>query len=461
MPFEHDSAGVELDPIKVEGDLLAVDRTFVARESGIIADIRIASHADSPVKYRVIDPFPSAFDVEEIGFHPDYEPSHGRIDNSQIIIGGVVDHDDDHLVKYGMCPFQARPPEELARVQREHPPVIDLEERVDAHSVDEIDLETPTFARGTSSADRSSSGIYSSFKRSVLGETNSDDTEPTGSAEAPETAPTTSEEAAEAVADAISDLEAINDVTDSASADPETVEELFEHAESGSETDADPPAVPPREDKQVVDQLLDELRDESASAERREALAEELTALLNTQEPILPQSAAVRLRELESKMAELSAYREALRDLIDEHGTAEEFVTEIKSSIATVETTIEDLRDDLESTTADLEVIDANQEELADDLEDLDSSLEALAADSTAGRDDLADDIDSLEDTVDDLRDTVGDARTELAAEIDHLTSSIEQVEADIDTLGDDVEEGKARRRAIAKALSGDQIDEE
>lgn len=466
MAFNQDSTATDLDPIRVEGDRLTVDRALVVRESGIIATLRITPHDELPVKFQIIDPLPAVFDVEELGFHPDFEPDHGRIEDHQVIIAGLLDTTEPKVVKYGLCPARSRPPDEVASAQANNPPSIELSDVVDPSSRDDVDFETPAIARG----DTASEGLYSSFKRSVFGP--EIDRPASTDSPAPEEGKTEAERAAEAVSDAITDLEASADDPDFAS-EPESVEDLFNQAEAwnltdeagGSEpstTDHDPAegqAGTSHSGTSVVEQLISELRHTEASQTERRALAEELNTLLETEDRSLPRSTSVRLERVESRMEEFSAYTDALRELIDEHGTASEFVTAINDDLGALESAIDALEDDLDATTDDLADIEAEQSALSTDVDTLEETIESVADEASAERHNIENRLEDLTDAVETLETEAANARDALSDDLAALESDVAAIQEDLIALREDVEEGKARRRAIAKALSGEPLD--
>ncbi len=461
MPRDKDSSGVELDPITVEGDLLAINRSLVVRDSGIMVTLRFASHADTPVKYQCIDPLPGSYDLDEIGFHPDHQPSHGRIEDHQVVVGGVLDPDDERVVKYGMCPGRVLSPDAIEPDQTGVPPTIELEERIEAAEVDEVDLETPAMARGGVGSETADQKLFTNLKNSVFGGTD----QTPAAREEPASAnveTSESEEAAVAVAEAITDLEDDPDATVTDATAPESVEELFSKTEA-SDSEG-PPTDDPQagsnsptglDDSHLIDELVTALQAESPETERGEALATELSKFVDEPSAGLPRSAEVRLQQIESNMEEFAAYTEALRDLIDEHGTAEEFVTEIKSDLDTIETDLTELGADLDVAMDRLDDMTDTQDRITGQIDDLQSAIETAADERT----DFSDDIADLEAALATLRRDASEARTDMADQIDALETTIDDVADEVADLREDVEDGKARRRAIAEALSGDLLD--
>jgi len=468
MPFHPDSPGVEIDPITIEGEHIAVERSLIVRDSGIIATIRITPLETPPIKYQLVDPFPGAFDVEEIGFHPDHQPSHGRVDPHEIVIGGVLETEDGQIVKYGLCPLDGESPEMVRSVQSDNLPAIGLEEAIESATADDVEFETPAIEETT---DRG--GLYSSFKRSVFGRAPADTTVVSSHASATDT--TDSEEAAEAVAEAISDLESEADDASAAPTEgPDTVEELFGQDEPNEAPDRGPrdevrtedvsTATPSDQpingpDASVIDRLIAELRTGAAADDRRDALAEELDSLLGAEDQPLPRSIEVRLQQMESRMEEFSAYTSALRDLIDEHGTASEFITEIHEELEQLDTEIAGVRDTLEQTTTDLQALEEAHHDVEAHVESLDESFDEMAETAADERSAIKADLRDIERTIDDLEREAADARDELSTKVDDLLSDVTEHAHELDALREDVEEERARRKAIAQALSGDLVE--
>lgn len=131
---------------------------------------------------------------------------------------------------------------------------------------------------------------------------------------------------------------------------------------------------------------------------------EQVTRLFETLEEAKPRSQTVRLRSLESRVQELSAYADAMEAFIDESGTANELIDEVgatQGGLASLEDrsdAIEERADDVESRTKAIEAtveslderlvsieeavtaIEGNQMSIQEQVEDHDEILEKLTS---------------------------------------------------------------------------------
>jgi hypothetical protein len=127
--------------------------------------------------------------------------------------------------------------------------------------------------------------------------------------------------------------------------------------------------------------LLKELREGDVDEETREALREELGA-----EQEAGRSQDVRIKHLQSQVAEFSAYVEMLDGFVDEHGTFDSVFGEMSS----LDEEVESLRSELDGP--------------ADAVEDVDEASAAVE-DLRVGQDDLAARVERLEDELASIHD--------------------------------------------------------
>ncbi|WP_224269021.1 hypothetical protein [Haloprofundus salinisoli] len=155
----------------------------------------------------------------------------------------------------------------------------------------------------------------------------------------------------------------------------------------------------------VAAALADEIRSGDVDDEDLELLRDELDLGL-------PRSVDVRIRRLQSQMDDLKAYSDALETFLDENGTADELVT--------------DLRGELESLSATADKLETDVAALREDRTDLASTV-----DDVSGRLDGVDErVASVDAGVESLDDEMGEVRSDLA-DLDSQLVSVEELSAD------------------------------
>lgn len=215
-----------------------------------------------------------------------------------------------------------------------------------------------------------------------------------------------------------------------------------------------------------------------------------------------PTSVDVRLSQLQSQVATLSAYTEALEEFLDENGRGQELLEQVETELDAVKTELTEIGEAL--ATADAERAELREEvdgvagevhEVADDVGAVDDEVENVAdelAATTDRVDDLAgdvgvakselgeldDDVDALADDLDDVGATVdrhddllGDAGEDLAAlenrveeltdvqervdGLEHRIDDLDAVRDDVDAIQADIEELEEFRERINAAFGG------
>lgn len=173
-------------------------------------------------------------------------------------------------------------------------------------------------------------------------------------------------------------------------------------------------------DGDVVSALVDQLRADEVTPGQRATIREELDIAT-------PESMAVRLEYLQSRVAELDAYTDALEEFLDAEGGAEALLGALRADIAAAESRVD--------------VLEAALEEEATQRAALAERLDAL--EERCGRlDDVEAEVSSLDDTVD-----------EVAARQDQR---FDELEASVEALRGDVEDGKELRERLSRVVGAE-----
>ena len=222
----------------------------------------------------------------------------------------------------------------------------------------------------------------------------------------------------------------------------ETEEETPEHSTSEPTTE---PGRPSSDD--VAAALLADLRSGAVDDEVRDALRDELIG------GEVPPSMEVRLRHVQSRVEDLSAYTDALESFIDEQGTAsviQELDTEIDSiaeSVATLESELEgerreraevtDRLEDIESQVTGIAAVDEDLSEVRSQLDAFESRLGSMEGEV----DETAEDLGAIRSEVRALSEDVAEVSERMdefeavAASVEDLKDEVEEIEGDIDSL--------------------------
>ena len=154
----------------------------------------------------------------------------------------------------------------------------------------------------------------------------------------------------------------------------------------------------------------------------------------------LPRSADVRIRRLQSQLADLDAYSDAIKEFIDEEGTGAELVERLDAELDEATAELEALRDGLDDAAEEREVLRDDVEGLSEDLGATDERLDGVdktATTAVAGVDELHQRADTIAEQLDDIEFDLDD----LADDIDDVDAAVEDIAADLDDTDTDVSE--------------------
>lgn len=517
------SNGRRIDPIERDNELIGTRRELELRELGVVVTHRITGWSRSPVQFQLFDPLPGEFEIDNIGFHPEYPPEHGRIDHETAVISGVVEPDQVLEIKYGICPTYPEPPEEVQRIQSSRRPSIEISTIVGpTEDVSEALQQAATTRSASEEQAADESGVPSEpSHRLWSGGEEAEAADAPGAGEHTEADPEPGEDAERSTSDehwietlfggddedrtALGEDEPTDrsdeaglgrefwgiggdpfgdsqangalsaDISRAmahsadmpwdrwASEEAERVDEeyrKFEAIFSGIGEEAAEPSTaaettevgeePPEKREEVAEgqvdpstepdtfgaALLRQFESGAMSDDQGRRLARQL-AECGVSAPSAPTEQ--RLRTVESEMAQLGKHVDVMETIIDDHGTADRYLSEVRGEISELEASIRALEADLEAAADDREWT----AEHLDDLENL--------------SDDLAARISRLKARIDSFRTAQRPTFAVLEAQlanIDPVVDRVDQLDAELGRLRDAVESGRRIQRSILRALS-------
>lgn len=192
-------------------------------------------------------------------------------------------------------------------------------------------------------------------------------------------------EVADEEGDAISGADGADETESNGAGENERVETV----------DPTPDQPGPTTTDSTLEALLDELESDSLDDEQ-------VTRLFETLEAARPRSQTVRLRSLESRVQELSAYADALEAFIDESGTANELIDKLEVTQDAL-VSLEERSDAFEERTDDVESRTEALEETVESLEDRIDSLGDTMATVEANQASMQRQVDAHDDVIEKL----------------------------------------------------------
>lgn len=471
-----DDSGIE--PVEIWDEMLRDRREVTRRDSTIVVTHRITTTSPTTVQFQILDPLPAEFDIAEFGFHPDFEPGHGRIGPDRVVISGVAEPEQEIVVKYGIQPERQPRVADIEALQGTAKPSIEMSIEVVGTETDPTDLKSAAMTRSSSevaSANTESDDRFSDIGRrleeresdawgsdvpaqnepeddskNVTSQIEFDETESptddssyiqdlfdedvdTGSEEPPEQPIQYSGHGDDPFGKSGSDASVASSIASSEGGD--TDEDADESATATEASSYD--------DGSVVEALISELHPDHLTDEQRRQFGEQLREVLSAAEQDR-RSTTVRLAHLESQLQRFESYADAMGAIIDEHGPAEEFLSEVREDISSVEAMIDQLHRDMETASDarnsqrkrlnalddEVTTLDSRQERLRDRFE----SLRSGHRHRTAELDERLTEVEPAVQLIDDLE-------TEVAS-LEETTASLE-----------------ARLEAVVKALTSTELE--
>ncbi|WP_435070303.1 hypothetical protein [Haloplanus sp. C73] len=399
-------------------DEVRVGKTFEAERFPVPAiAFDIESVADEPVRIRLVDDIPESFEMEGVGFHPDYEGDNWTAyRDNRVAYERTLEPGEEVLTVYGIRLDEGETADDFLGE-----PTVELIEHGDAAATgDVLGRETTQVVRDALSGEEPD-GDSALAPGSLLGDSAPDPRERVGdpvSVLGPRDEDVTSIDVDEAGEEGEAD-EAEDETDD----DDETSEET-ENVPSGEVAEALDPRdreamasqspTPSATPGSVAAALAAEIRagevDDDDLAVIDEALASEV-----------PTSVDVRVSRLQSQTEDLLAYRDALADFLDENGTASELLGDVSEQVTDLSNRVDGLESSLAAADADRDAIEAEMASVQEQVTDVSDTVDDVAERVDSLETDF-EDVESTVETLDDRLDAVADLEDEIEAIHDELS---------------------------------------
>ncbi|WP_418285079.1 hypothetical protein [Halorubrum sp. DTA46] len=408
----------------VDEDGIRVEKSFTDDAFPVPAVMyELSSTREDPVRIRIVDRIPESFPMDQIGFHPDYESENWTAyKDHRVEFERVLEPGDVVETVFGIRDDEPDLDGFLGTPVIEHVPV--GEEIEDVLGTGDTDA-----VREVLSGDRATlPGMeepVSDVDNSATADSGPADGEP--STPAPRTVSAGGTAAvtprAEGESDEIGETEPDAEALDEADSVDDTDE-----SDDGSEPDADgasqtrPSATA---DAGLAAALAAEIRADEVDESDLATLRDEL-------EVSVPKSVDVRIARLQSSVADIEAYADALAEFIDGEGTARAILEDLDETVETVESEMSAIDDRLAAAAAD-------REDLREDVSQVDDSVSSVSSDV----DSVGERVDGVTDRVDGVETTVSTVETtvdEVSDDVSRIDDRTTEIGHSVEDLGDDVE---------------------
>jgi outer membrane murein-binding lipoprotein Lpp len=344
------------DEITVASDGVTVTKRFEADEFPVPAiAFNLTSRRSVPVTVRLVDTVPEDVAVEDLGFHPEYGSEYWDINEDRIAFEKELEPEADYTTVYGI---RATGTDDVEKFLTE-PEIETVDPPLDE---DEEDL-----VGGSDDAVRN---VIAGDADSVPGLEDDDD----------------------------EDIETLD------LSDPNNPDAGVEAPEESNAAPADSEV----QSGAVVATMAQEIREQNVSPEDVKLLKRALDAVSEDGNDTGGVNDA-RIQRIQSDIADLRAYTDALEEFLEENGTGADMIQEFSERLDSFEESLSGFEDEVQSATETATAASDQVDELSEEVESVEGQL------------------DDLEDDIEAVREEIGEG--ELADRLEETESEIEELQ--------------------------------
>ena len=396
------SESEQYERVSVSSDGVTVDKRFEEDEFPVPAiAFEIQSSRSEMVTVVIVDDVPEDVAVEDLGFHPEYGSEYWTIDEDQITFEREIEAGTEYTTVYGIRATGTEDVEKFLtepRIESVDPPLEESDDIV-------IDEDSSDVVRDVISGD--------SDAVPGLDDEESDD------------------EDVETL-----DLKDPNDPSDDGAASGAAA------VPTGDE-DGDAASV-----ESLVGALAAELRNGNVN--------EDDVKLLRKAFDIVDDgsggSVDARIQRLQTEVADLLAYTDALEEFLDENGTAEQTIEGFREEVESLRSELQEVGELARGHEETLSEIDSTVDSVESTVQSLESDVDEVLGDVDA----VWSDVDEVEDTVDEVEETVEGVESDLdslESQVDEI--DVEGIRGDIEDIESEIEELEEWREQLSSVIGG------
>lgn len=430
------------DETVVEADGIRVTKSFDADDFPVPAvRFDVTSTRDDETTLTITDEIPDEFDIDQIGFHPEYGSEHWAATGDGVVrFERSIEPDESFTTVYGVRMGDDEEPSALLDAPTvtvgDEAPATGIEDVVPPESSDIVrelasgkretipGLEDETPDEGT---EATASGPANEPLLDALHEgegeiVDAEAVEPAVTGGGPGVDSDTEEESSttsepESIADIVDEEPDEAAITAEDAAESADGEPVAAESDSGSPSEAPAPAASV-DTADIAAALAAQIRSDDIDDDDLDVLRQELA----------PKRSNVQLEHLQSRVSEMEAYADALGAFIDENGDARGILEDLQDEVQTMEHTVASIESSFDDAAAD-------RESLRDDIASVEDELDAIE-DVEARIDRVAGDVDALDDRVSGVEEATEDV-DELRDELQELHDEMRELKQWRDQLSD------------------------
>ena len=376
------SADPEEVSVEIQREGISVEKSFEPDDFPVPAiAFVIRSDRDVPVDVTLVDTVPDDIQAEDIGFHPKYGAEHWRNEGKELIFGRTFESGEEYTTVYGL---RARDTEDIARFLGE-PELAEVDPPQDSSQV----------------------------VRDVINEGDE------GSV------PGTSDDDLEA---AIAAADVDSDPGSPPVGRPQSPESPESPGSTGTD-ETDETVAPQPSGEPVAATLAESIRTGQVSDDDLEVLRD---ALGDGESP--SNSQEVRVDHLQSEVADLKAYSDALEEFIDENGEARTLIRDLQETVDGMRSDVTRIENEAEVAAEEAAEANGRVDELGDDVSRIDGEVDQVSSEF----DDLEERVESVSEETDSVRAEVENVRDEIPEDrIDELDDRMDELQSELVELAE------------------------
>jgi predicted nucleic acid-binding Zn-ribbon protein len=386
------------EEVRISSDGVTVTKRFEEDEFPVPAiAFEFVSDRDESVTVTLSDEVPDSVAVEDLGFHPEYGSEFWTIDEDEISFEREFDANTEYTTVYGI---RATGADDVEKFLTE--PVIEIVDPPlpDSEKEEEEDEETADYGAGSDDIVPESDDDI--VKDVISGE---------GEVPGLEDEDDATDEEIETL-----DLKDPNDPDDAG-----TTVTADSGGGSDAETEEGSDSVDVDTDS-VVSAMAEEIRQNNVPVDDLKLVQRAIDKLADRDGASSGDGAHdARVDKLQSDIADLRAYTDALEEFLEEEGTGDQLIRDFESQLDEFDRSLERIQSELSETTDTVSEVRGEMDEVTSEVETVTDEVGSMS-----------EEVDSVSEEIDDVESSV----SELESSLEALESSVNELEEEV-TDGD------------------------
>ena len=406
------------EEVRVSSDGVAVTKRFEEDEFPVPAiAFEFASERDETVMVTLSDEVPESVAVEDLGFHPEYGSEYWTIDEDEIAFEREFEANAEYTTVYGIRATGADDVEKFLTepvIETVDPPLpegkqedIEAADDDSAGSDDIVPESGDDIVKDVISGEGEVPGLEDEDEATDEEIETLDLKDPNASDEAGTTVTADSSvEGGDEGSDEVSD-EASDE-----SADEDTAADVATDSVVSAMADEIRQNNVPVDDLKLVQRAIDKLADRDGSASGNGAHD-------------------ARVDKLQSDIADLRAYTDALEEFLEDEGTGDQLIRDFESQLNEFDQTLDRVQSELSETTETVSDVRTEMDDVSGEVETVTDTVDSMSGE-----------VDTVSEEIEDVESSV----SELEGALESVESSVNELEEEVtngDVAGrlDDIEE--------------------